>query len=258
MLDQNRPTAAVKLPTMDWSNWRLDRGRLAAAGCVLAYAVALGTTGGTTTGLVGALLAVEVALLCLPWRLPRERRGRLSFWAESLTGLSAPIGALVVVAVSRPDWLTRGVDWWWWAAGVATGAGLVLLGRIDLRALASGELAFLLGPTRHGRARATVGALAPFGEEALFRGPVLAAPASAVGPIGLLAAVAFVALHFVQPGDNARGSTRAMVVAIVAAAALLVLAIGSGSIYPGLVAHVLNNVPGVVLELQRHRAEGVT
>jgi membrane protease YdiL (CAAX protease family) len=236
---------------MDWHNWQLTPGRLAAAGCVLAYAFALFTVGSAAASWLGVLLVAQVALLCLPWRLPREQRGRLSFWAESFAGLSAPIGAVVVAALSRPDWLTRGVAWWWLAAGVITGAGLVLFSGVNLRALASGQLAFLLGSTRHGRARATAGAVGPFGEEALFRGTVLAASATAATPIGLLASVAFVATHFIQPGDNGRGSTRAMAVAIVAGAALLLLAIGSGSIYPGLIAHLLNNVPGVVLELQR-------
>lgn len=234
---------------MDWREWRLTPDRLAAAGCVLAYALALWAEGNPSTRWLAVLLVAQVVLLCLPWRLPRECRGRVSFWAESLAGLSAPIGAVVVAALSGPHWLNRGAAWWWLAAGAATGVGLVLLSGVDLRMLATRQLAFLLGSTRHGRARATVGALAPFGEEALYRGPVLAA--SAPTPVGLLAAVAFVGVHFIQPGDNGRGSTRAMAVATVAAAALMLLALGSGSIYPGLVAHLINNVPGVALELQR-------
>jgi membrane protease YdiL (CAAX protease family) len=243
--------ATASLRVIDWPKWRLIRGRLAAAGCVLAYAAALMASGDLAWRWTGAVLVVEVLLLCLPWRMPREARSRTSFWMETLVGLSAPIGAVAIAAVTGSSWLSRGADWWWFLIAGAAGAGLIAVAGVDLKAVVSGDLGFVLGPTRHGYARAVGGALAPLGEEALFRGVVLAAAPVAVVPTGLLSAVAFVAIHHVQPGDNGRGSSRALAAVMLGAVVLLLLTLASGSIYPAVLAHALNNVPGVVLQLQR-------
>jgi membrane protease YdiL (CAAX protease family) len=242
---------------IDWPRWPLDRGRLAAAACVLAFAVVLVSASDRAAVLTGLLLFAEVLLLALPWRLPRSRRSRRSFWAETIAGISAPVGALAIGAATGADWLGHGAAWWWYGIALIGGAGLLALNGDDPRALLGGEMAFVLGPDRHGYARAAAGIVAPAGEEALFRGAVLAAAPAAALPVGLLSAVAFVAIHFVQPGDNGRGSVRTFLIMIVSAVALLAVTMASGSIYPAVLLHAVKNVPGIVLQLQRGRMRGV-
>lgn len=241
------------LPSFDRARWRPEARRVAAAACVAAFAVALWPLGGSWR-VLAALLVVETAVSALPWRLPRDERSAASFWTEAMAGLLAPVGAVLVVLAERPPWLTAAVDPAWLAAGALAGVALVVVDGMDVRALARGELAFLLGPTprSHARARATCAVASPPGEEVLFRGVALAAPGA---PLALLAAVAFVARHHVSPGPNGRAHTRALVVEITAAVAFLLLTVLSGSLLPALVAHVLNNAPSAALQLQRDTPE---
>ncbi|WP_369173403.1 hypothetical protein AB5J49_38050 [Streptomyces sp. R28] len=245
---------AVKRPyasAFDRASYVFDVRRLTAICCVVAFAIGLWSMDSTTTRVLAVLLVLEIALMILPWRVPRTMRSGLSFWSETLVGLVAPLGALVLTAVTRPDWLSKGADWWWFVLAVATTAGLITLSNMRMKSLLSGELAFVFGPTprAHGAARAFASAVCPAGEEAVFRAPVLLIGATT--PLGLLGAIAFVARHHIQPGTNRRGTTRSTAVEISAPAALLLLTMASGSIYPALLAHVLNNIPTIVLELQR-------
>ncbi|MEU8505279.1 CPBP family glutamic-type intramembrane protease [Streptomyces brevispora] len=256
---QTQVTPAGPDPTFDWKAWRLDGGRTAAAACVLAYAVALWGQGGSLRW-AGVAVGVETILVGLPWRVPRRRRSGPSFWAETSAGMLVPVGAAVLAVVSGPSWFGDSPAWWWYLLGAAAGIALVLLGGMNLRALVSGDLAFLYGPTPRPQAlaRVTTSLLSPTGEEVVFRGTYLAAPAVAAGPLGLLAAAAFVARHHIAPGANRRGSARATVTEVSAAAVLLGLTVASGSILPALVAHVVNNAPSIVFELQREHDEGGT
>ncbi|MFF2773867.1 type II CAAX prenyl endopeptidase Rce1 family protein [Streptomyces sp. NPDC058052] len=252
--DTSTETAGAKRPyasSFDRAGYVFDSRRVIAISCVAAFAIGLWSFGSTTTRVLAGLLVIETALMILPWRVPRTMRSGISFWAETLVGLIAPLGALVLVAVDRPEWLTQGADWWWFLIAVATTVGLVSLSNMRMKSLLSGELAFVFGPTprAHGSARAFASAICPVGEEALFRAPVLLVGATT--PLGLLGAIAFVARHHIQPGTNRRGTTRSTLVEISAAAVLLLLTVASGSIYPALLAHVLNNIPTIVLELQR-------
>jgi hypothetical protein len=241
----------------DWPRWPLTRGRLAAAACAAAFAVALCADAGSFRA-AGVLVVAETLLLVLPWRLPRTERSVAGFWAETVCGLLAPLGAIAVAAWSGAPWLRQPGAPQWYAVGAVLGGALLWLGGMNLRALATGELAFLAGPTRpgHGHARATAILVGPFGEEALYRGPVLAAASAqaAALPLGLLAAAAFVARHHISPGANGRDSTRAMAVEVSAAALLLALTVLSHSVYPALLAHLLNNVPSAVLQIQCARS----
>ncbi|WP_433386938.1 type II CAAX prenyl endopeptidase Rce1 family protein [Micromonospora sp. KLBMP9576] len=250
-LDVPAATGPQYASTFDPKGWVLDVRRLTAVFCVLAFCVGLWSLGGTEARIVAVLLAVEVALMCLPWRVPRTMRSGLSFWAETLAGLVAPIGAIIMAVVMGSSWLVTGADWWWFAVAVAVAVGLVALSDMRMKSLFSGELAFVFGPTprAHGLARAFAGTVCSVGEEAVFRAPVLLAGATL--PVGLLGGIAFVAQHHIQPGTNRRGSTRSTLVEISAAVAWLALTVLSGSIYPALVAHVINNIPNVLLELQR-------
>ncbi|MER8235555.1 CPBP family glutamic-type intramembrane protease [Streptomyces sp. NPDC094049] len=245
--------------TFDWKAWPLDGGRTAATACMFAFAAALWSQGGVLRWL-GVAIAAETVLIALPWRVPRRRRGGASFWAETSVGMLVPVGAGVLAVVCGPSWFGDAPAWWWYPLSVAVGVLLVLLSGMNLRALASGDLAFLYGPTArpHALARVTASTLSPTGEEVVFRGVYLMAPAAAAWPLGLLAAVAFVARHHLAPGDNRRGSARATATEVGAAVVLLALTAASGSILPALVAHLVNNAPSIVFELQRERDEGGT
>jgi hypothetical protein len=246
-------TAVLATPAswFDRSAWRLDARRLVALAAVLATAVGLRAEGDEAVRSGGLLLVVEAALICLPWRLPRRHRSGPGFWAETLAGLVAPVGAVAAVVVLRPGWVTAGAEPRWYAVSALTGLALLAVSGLDPRAVASGELAFALGPTprSHGTARAFTMLVAPAGEEALFRGPVLVPGAST--SLALLAATGFVARHHLARGSNRRGTSRATLVEIAGAVVLLGLTVASGSIYPALLAHLVNNLPGVVVELQR-------
>jgi hypothetical protein len=254
-LTATRVDAAKRVPVLETAEWQPSPARLAAAGCVLAFAAALWPVSVARPGdgwILSVLLIVEVALLLLPWGLPRDGRSGTSFWAEALLGLTAPVGALVLVT-GGASWLSAGADWTWFVVAVVLGGALIAMSGMDVRGLVRGELAFLMGPTpsSHTLARAFTTIVSPAGEEVVFRAVVLTAAPAATLPLGLLAAVAFVARHHVSPGQNWRGSTRTTVLEIIAAAALLVLTLLSGSIYPALLAHTINNVPMFVLHLQR-------
>lgn len=255
---ERTPAPVRHLPSLDWRRWRLDKERLTAALCVLAFAAALLTGGHGPSRVVGGLLVVETALLSLPWGLPRDQRSAASFWAESCVGLITPVGAVAAAVLGGAPWITRGAAWWWYPVAVGAGAGLMLAGGMNLRALVTGELAFVLGPAprSHARARMMCAAVGPVGEEAAFRGTVLAALPAATGALGLLGAVAFVARHHVPSGSNGRGSTRSLLAEAGASTVLLLITLAPGSVYPALLAHMVNNVPPVVLEFQREEPEG--
>jgi len=238
-------------PTFGFARWKLEPRQVAAAAAVTAYAVALWMREAPGDRVLATLVVVEAAVLCLPWRLPRTRRSAAGFWAETLAGLISPVGAAITAVILKVPWLAAGSTWPWYLVGALLGIVLLAVGGVRVGAVLSGEIAFAFGPTRraHARARAFSIMAGPPGEEALFRGPALLAPHPA--SFGLLAATAFIARHYVQPGTNGRGSPRGMVVEVLAAASLLALVICCGSVYPALVAHLINNLPGCVVELQR-------
>lgn len=244
-------------PTFDRAAWRVPPERLLAASCVVAFAAAQWQVDWSpmpwTAHAIGVLLVLEAVLLSLPWSLPRDHRGAAGFVAESVAGLIVPIGAVVVLLVAAEPRLSTGAAGWWYVVAFGFGVVLLLLGGVTPRGLFGGRSAFLLGPTprSHGVARAACCLVSPPGEEAVFRGVVLVAPPGAALPLAMLGAVAFVARHRVQPGDNGRGATRAFVVEAIAATGLLTLTVCSGSLWPALLSHLVNNVPLAMLQLQR-------
>ncbi|WP_447002331.1 CPBP family glutamic-type intramembrane protease [Saccharothrix isguenensis] len=244
-------------PTFDRTACRVPPDRLLAATCVLAFAVAQWQVEWSpvpgVARAIGVLLAVETILLCLPWSLPRDERAPAGFVAESAAGLLVPVGAVVLLAVAGAPELFAGADLWWYPVGAAFGVVLVLLGGLDVRGLLDGSLAFLLGPTPrpHGVSRAVCSLAGPPGEEAVFRGVVLVASAGAALPLAMIGAVAFVARHRVQPGANGRATSRAFLVEVAAAVGFLAITVWSGSLWPALLGHLLNNLPAFLLQLQR-------
>jgi len=235
----------------DRGNWGMDAPQVAAVSLVTAFAVALWARNASFDRDLACLLILQVIGLCLPWRLPRAGRSGASVWAETLVADIAPVGAVVVAAVGNVSWVGATGTWQWYAVAPVVGLGLLLIGRTRLTSVFSGELAFVLGPTRrsHGAARAFSIAASPAGEEALYRGPVLLTPHPA--SLSLLGAAAFVAMHHVLRGSNNRGTVIVTTVEVVSAVSLLALVQFSGSIYPAVVAHAVNNMPGFITELQR-------
>lgn len=237
----------------DRGNWAMDAPQVASVSLVTAFAVALWARDASFDRILACLLILQVIGLCLPWRLPRAGRSGASVWAEHLVADIAPVGAVVMAVVGNVSWLRATGSWQWYAVAPVVGLGLLLIGRTRLTAVFSGELAFVLGPTprSHAAARAFGIAAAPAGEEALYRGPILLTPHPA--SLGLLGAAAFVAMHHVLRGSsgNGRGTVMVTTVEVFSAISLLALVLLSGSIYPAVVAHAVNNLPGFVTELQR-------
>ena len=230
---------------------RWDNRRLYGFAAAVVYPVGLLSARSTPLRAIAVLLLVEAVLIGLPWRVPRGRRGGVSFWAESLCGTIASIGAIVLVLVDRPGWLRSAGGWWWYPVAMLFAAGLILLSGLNLRAVLGGELAFVLGPTRrsHSLARSYATVVGAVGEELLFRAPVALWLRST--PLAMLGAVGFVGRHYIPPGSNRRGALRGTLAELAAAAGLWGLTLASGSIYPAMIAHLLNNLPQLVVELQR-------
>jgi membrane protease YdiL (CAAX protease family) len=243
--------------SFDLGNWRLETARLAAACCILAFAAAAWSQQGVWR-LAGAVLLFDVAVQALPWRLPRSERSTASIWAEEGLCLVGPTVFFVVVVAQGRAWATAMPEPWWFPVALLVGVGLVWVGGMPIRALLSGALGFLSRPLRrqHKWSRAASIVIAPPGEEALFRGVVLAASSATTVPLGVLGGAAFVAQHHLAPGLSARTPPRAVATQIVAASVLLALTLASGSIYPALLAHYVNNAPSVLLEIQRPTREG--
>jgi membrane protease YdiL (CAAX protease family) len=207
--------------------------------------------------LSGAVILLDLGFQLLPWQLPRRDRGAVGYWLESvLSLLPMTLVALVGLAVAAP-WAVATPNPLWFLVSLPLAAGLLLLSRLDLRGVASGDLAFLLGPSRrsHSAARATANAVAPLGEEYVFRGAAIRLPD--VSPaLALLSAAAFVSRHHVPPGMR-RSERRVILVELTAATGFTLLAVASGSVYPSLLAHLLNNAPHVIIQVQQLRAREV-
>jgi membrane protease YdiL (CAAX protease family) len=200
-----------------------------------------------------AVLLLDIVLHFLPWRVPRRDRGPFGYWLETvLYFLPMACLGLVGVALAEP-WAVGTPDPVWFLAAPPLGASLVLLSGINLRGIVSGDLAFLAGPSKpsHAAARGTSAAVAPFGEEAFFRGAVIGLP-GANASLAVLSAAAFVGRHHLIRGVP-RTQTRVVLVELASAVSLTSLAIASGSIYPAVLAHLINNLPVAAINFQQMR-----
>jgi Type II CAAX prenyl endopeptidase Rce1-like len=202
--------------------------------------------------IAGILLLLDLALFALPWRIPRHTWSGPKFWLESLLYLVPLTSVLALAAASRPDWLRTTPSVLWIVFGLLGGGALITVSRIDLRALTRGDLAFLLGESResHAWARAFTGLAAPVPEEAVFRG--IGTVSFSGNPLAIiLSGLAFVSRHRLIRGAPAVPPRRVLATELAGAATFGALALGSGSIVPSIIAHVVANLPRVVIEIQR-------
>jgi hypothetical protein len=236
---------------------------MAGCPCLLAGLLLLAAPGhalGPAAGLTAAALLADVAGTTLLGRIRGAVDRPSGYWTQS-AGSVVPLLALSVGwLIADPGRLLGDAPAaGWYPVALAGGVALVLAAPVDLAALRSGDLAFLAGPTRPYRAGGRLLAIctAPLTEEVAFRG----LPAGwAAGPVRFatlgLAAAAFVARHHLQARAAARGFARMVGYEVAAAAVLVGLAVGAGSVWPAVLAHAVGNVPGAVLQVQRARAAG--
>ncbi len=239
----------------DRAAWPPEPVRLVSAAIMVAFAVALWTQGGTWRA-AAVLVVVDALTGLVPWTMPRTLRTGVAYWSENAIALVVPISFIAIAAGVRAPWITQGAVWWWYVVALAVAGVLLLAGGMNIRLLLSGDLAFLVGPSTplQARTRAATGTLAPFGEEALYRSVAVAAAGPGGVVAGLLGAAAFIARHHVADSQW-RKAPRVLAVELLAALSLLSLVVLSGSIYPALLAHLVNNAPSVLLELQRSEKE---
>lgn len=250
------PAPAARLSAFDRGRVHFDAVRLCAAAWLLAFAGLLGTRGGLAR-VLAALIVADVAIMSLPWRVPRDGRTMRSIVAENLAYQAAPLCAVAAVLVADPVWIRRSGAWFWYPAALVLGTALVALSGLSLRRLWSGELAFLAGPRPgpHAAVRVAGALAAPSGEEVIFRGVVFL-PGDFTAALSAVAAVAFVARHYVPPRVSRRLDARGLATQAAAAAVMLGLTVASRTLYPAIAAHLINNAAQAVLEIQRWRTGG--
>jgi hypothetical protein len=201
---------------------------------------------------LGLLILLDQAVHFLPWRVPRWSRSTASYACETVAYLS-PLLAIAIIAAHQhmEPLFVLGSPVWYLAALVA-GATLVLASRLNILMVIRGELAFLTadGSRGHALARASSAVIGGPLEEVLYRGVVIYVAAASTPLIVVLGAVAFVARHHVTRGVD-RLRAEQVLVQGVGTVELTVLAYVSGSVYPAIAAHLIANLPTVVLEVQR-------
>jgi len=94
---------------------------------------------------------------------------------------------------------------------------------------------------------ASFGEMMIAGEEVFFRGPAPLVPHLS----GCLLPPPSWPGTILSPGSNGHGTVRAATTEVLAAASLLALVVYSSSVYPVVVAHLISNLPGFAVELQR-------
>jgi membrane protease YdiL (CAAX protease family) len=209
---------------------------------------------GTCLAVLAVLDTVATATLWRVDRRQRARRGRVT--ATENLGYLAVHGAVVLAtAVALPSWITPSCAWYWYGAGLVLGVALIRAGGMRIGALRSGELAFLAGPKPVGLAVVTCALLAAgaVAEEILYRGATLA-HAGAV--VVVAATAAFVGRHHLPGWATRRANVRTVAVETGSALGFLALTVFSHSLYPAILAHLVNNTPSFVLTVQRATAEG--
>lgn len=211
--------------------------------------------------LTGVIVAVHALAHLLPWRVPRDDRTVFGYWFEAVA-CAAPLtaGALTWAFVAPGGALMTAIAGGRLAAGFLVApfvaAFLIRLSGVDLRALRTGDLAFLAGPLPAHRAVARLSTMtsAIFAEEVIFR--AVPAGLTSSGPLAMaVGATAFVSGHHMVRGSADRWSWPILRYEVAAAGMFAVLIAMSGSVWPAVAAHGVANLPQAILDVQRARPD---
>ncbi len=227
--------------------------RLIGTAVIAAYIAAL-VSRGSFSVVLGLLVAADAVAALTLWRIDPRRgavgRARL---LENLGYLTVFVTVLLATVVAAPPWAGRFGDWQWYPAAVVAGLALMWLGGTRLRPLWSGQLAFVAG--RKPRSHAVVNGLnmsaGAAAEEVMYRSVALTGAGIGVVAVSMLGGLAFVLRHHLPGWAARRSGLRTYATELGAAAALLTLTVLSHSIYPAVLAHLVNNAPVIALEVQR-------
>ena len=211
--------------------------------------------------LTAAAIATNVIAYLLPWQVPRDTRTPFGYWFEVLV-CTAPLavatagwlaldpnGARADLPSSHPTVLWLSI---WLVVAVAIGIVVIWSSVINMRALVSGDLAFIAGPLPPHRAAARSWSVivSVLSEEVIFRG-VPAGIGSYQTLAMLVGAVAFVSGHHMVRGSQDQMRWRVVGNQMGAATLLGGLVMLSGSVWPAVTAHTIANIPHIALDFQR-------
>jgi hypothetical protein len=235
--------------------------RLLFAAPLLGYSVSLFTWGGNPHFyFVAAAITAYATCYALPWRVPRDDRTPLGYWFEALIctlPLVAGSAACLMSGICTGSPARRVQRALlplpaWYLVAIIAGIAIIWWSGINLRALYTGDLAFLAGllPVHRAMARTWIVAVAVVGEEIVFRG-IPRGIGTHWLPAMIVGAIAFVCSHHLVRGAADR--LRWLVIRTEAGAAILfgMLVALSGSVWPAVLAHAITDVPHVMLDLQR-------
>lgn len=233
---------------------------------VYGYAISLVALGNGAPYIFTAAVVAAIAVVhSLPWRVPREDRTPFGYWFETLV-CAVPLvagavwwlamdlhGARGALPSTRPTmfWLPA-----WLVIAIAVGIVIAWSSGVNLRALRTGDLAFLAGhlPAHRATARIWTNVVCIVSEEVIFRG-VPAGIGTYQVPVMLVGAMAFVSGHHMVRGAQHRLQWRVVGNETGAAVLLGGLVMLSGSIWPAIAAHAIADIPDVTLDLQRVRVD---
>lgn len=199
---------------------------------------------------LSVILILDVLIVRAPWKVPRFNRSGLSYWAETVLNI------VPIVAISAYLLFARNIQVWQSnlliqiAIGILLGGVGIWISRFPIISLLNGDLASLMGPDKrsHITARFTQNTIAPPFEEFSYR----VAPFVLAGPLFAIAAqVVFVLRHYLIRGGNELILNRAFALRFVAPIVYLAIFTQTGSILIPIIAHMIQNLPNIILEGQR-------
>jgi hypothetical protein len=221
----------------------------------VAYAACLLRLSGPAR-ILALFVMLDVAAGLLLWRVDcrlRSLRGRL---VEDSGYLAVFVATFAALAISSPAWALRPGHAYWYVVALIAGLMLVRLSGMRIGSLLSGELAFLAGPKAWAPAilNCSVMTSAVVAEEALYRGGVLGNAGLPIVLVGLFGALTFCGKHHLPGWATSRWNRRVLGVEVASAVVFLALVVGSHSLYPAVLAHFVNNLPSIILQVQRARS----
>src|SRR5215469_1055927 len=214
--------------------------------CVaLCYAAVLAARGGSFNIVLSILVLADVAAGLTLWRIGGAHQSVRARLMENLGYLVIFSGVILLTVSIMPSWVRQSGAWPWYLIALAAGCGLIGIGGISPQALWSGELALMAGKKPKINASVNimnmiVGAAA---EEVMFRSVTLQLAGIQLMIISVLASATFLGRHHLARWAVRRANPRTYVVEISGTFTFLILTVLSRSIFPALIAHLVNNTP---------------